>query len=491
MRFSFPHEDPSKYTLAGRAAHKQAKRTLMVAAAGTLLVLATFASTVTTVNLTGSALRSGGAGRTWALGGMSLGLATALLAVGALADDFGRRRVFVLSTAGLAAACGLAGGAPTTDVFVAGRILQGMTGAGVIASSLALIAQAFPSGQPRTHATGVWGAMVGGGIAIGPAVSAALALVGSWRTGYWVEALTAALLLGPALTLSETRAMHRRRVDWAGVGTLASGMACLTAAITLGRQSWTGGLTIGLFVSGCSLLASFCAVEARRKEPMLDIGLFKHPVFVASTAGALLTGLALISLMSFLPSLLQRGLRDSALASAGILGIWSVTSMVVAFHARRLPLRMSSSHRLALGFLLCAIGVALLSRLSLHSTWSVLGPGLLVAGIGSGIANAALGRLAVESVPGERAGMGSGANNTARYLGGAAGIALVVALVAAGDTAPGVAGLMRGWDLAAAAAACLCLVAAAVAVACLRAASTQPAPDANSRFAASVLDHSA
>jgi MFS family permease len=136
--------------------------------------------------------------------------------------------------------------------------------------------------------------------------------------------------------------------------------------------------------------------------------------------------------------------------------------MVVALAARGLPGRLPSHVRLALGLALCAAGEAALGALSIGTTWAALLPGLVVAGIGSGVANAALGRLAVESVPPDRAGMRSGANNTARYLGGAAGAALVVAIGSGANPT----GLIHGWDTAAFVSAGLCALGALIAACC-------------------------
>jgi Major Facilitator Superfamily len=135
--------------------------------------------------------------------------------------------------------------------------------------------------------------------------------------------------------------------------------------------------------------------------------------------------------------------------------------MVVALGVRRLPALLSSPGRLAIGLALAGAGEIALTGLGTGSGWARLVPGLAVAGVGSGIANAALGRLAVESVPHERAGMGSGANNTARYLGGAAGVAVVVAVVSGSG-----GGLVAGWNVAALVCAGLCFLGAFVAALC-------------------------
>jgi hypothetical protein len=197
---------------------------------------------------------------------------------------------------------------------------------------------------------------------------------------------------------------------------------------------------------------------------MVQLRLFAEPSFVASITGALFTGLALIGLMSFSPTMMERGLHLGVIASAGVLAVWSGMSMVVSLGARRLPERLASPIRLAIGLALSAAGELALTRLGGGSSWVAVVPGLAVAGVGSGVANAALGRLAVESVPPDSAGIGSGANNTARYLGGAAGIALVVAIASSHGAGGGE--LVRGWDTAALVSAGLCLTGALSALAC-------------------------
>ncbi len=437
-------------------------RTLAAAAAGTLLVTAVFSAVVTTVADSARSLHAGIAGETWALSGMSLGLATALLTAGALADALGRRRVLLWGAGLLAAASVLGALAPGIGVLVAARVLQGVAGAAVLAASLGSIGHAFPAGPPRTRATGIWGAAVGGGIALGPLAAAGFAAALGWRSSYWLEAAAAAALLAAARSMSESRAAISRPIDPPGVATLGTGMACLTAGLVQGRADWSGPATITLLVAGALLLAAFACVELRRRSPMLELALFGTPAFVASITGALFTGLAVIGLMSYSPILLQRGLQVSVIGSGCVLTAWSATSMVVALASRRLPGRLRPQMRLAIGLALCAAGEAALGELSIGASWPALLPGLVVLGIGSGVANAALGRLAVESVPHDRAGMGSGANNTARYLGGAAGVALVVA-IGSSTTA---SGLIRGWDTAALVSATLSAFGALTAACC-------------------------
>lgn len=153
------------------------------------------------------------------------------------------------------------------------------------------------------------------------------------------------------------------------------------------------------------------------------------------------------ALMSYLPLFAQRVMDVSVLGSAVLLTVWSGTSAWVAVETRRLPARLDGRHRLIAGALVCATGLVGLAFVSTDSSWAVLVPGMVVVGVGSGLMNAALGRLAVEAVPPERAGMSSGATNTARYLGGAAGVALTIAVATGGGTSP--RDLVAGWNTAA------------------------------------------
>jgi MFS family permease len=439
-----------------------ATRTLYVATSGTLLVLAVFSAFVVAVGDSTRSLGAGIAGQSWALSGMSLGLAAALLTAGSLADDLGYGRVLTAS-AGFLAAASVAGAiAPDMTVLIAARVMQGVAGGGVLAASLGSIGRAFPAGPARTRATAVWGAAVGAGITAGPLAAASLQGAFGWRSGFWVEAVAAVALMAAASDLRESAPRARRRLDATGIATLAGGMALLTAALVEAHHGWTDAATVALLGTAGIVLAAFTIIQLGRRCPMLDPRLFGQPRFVASVAGALFTGLAVIGLMSYAPTFFQAGLGLSALGSAAVLATWSATSTIVALAARSLPAWIGTETRLAAGLGLAAVGEVALAGLDSGTGWTRLVPGLLVLGVGTGVANAALGRIAVESVPHGRAGMGSGANNTARYLGGAAGVALVITIASATNTSrPG-----HGFDHAALVSAGLCALGAAIVAIC-------------------------
>jgi MFS family permease len=406
--------------------------------------MAVFAAFVVNVGDSVRTFHAGIAGEAWGLSGMSLGLAAALLTAGALADDLGHRRVLRCSAGLLAGASALGALAPSMEVLVAARVLQGVAGGGILAAGLGSIGRTFPSGPARTRATAVWGAAVGAGVMVGPLAGAGLAAAVGWRAGFWLEAAASAAVMAAAATLIESRTTAERQLDLPGIATLAGAMTLLTAALVETRHGWSATTTLALFAASTLMLAAFAAVELRSRRPMLDPHLLAQPQFLASISGALFTGLAVVGLMSYAPALMQQSLHVSELGSAAVLAAWSATSMVVALAAGSLASRLPARTRLLIGLALVAVGEIALTGLSAGASWTRLVPGLFVTGLGTGVVNAALGRVAVESVPHGRAGMGSGANNTARYLGGAAGAALVVSIGSAG----GAQGVIDGWNIA-------------------------------------------
>ena len=439
-----------------------AGRQLTVAALGTLLTLVAFTAPLSTINSTAATLGAGTAGRTWILSSMSIGLGAALLSTGTVSDDFGRRRTFAAGLLVLAVGSVAAAVAPGTLVFVLARLVQGVGGAAAVASSLGIIAATYPPGPERAAASGVWGASVGAGIAVGPLMTAGFDRVLSGREAYWVLGLASLVVAVAALrAVAESRSEHRQPLDLRGLVLLAGGMSALLAALVEGRQDWTSPVVLALAVGAMVLLGAFVLVERRTAAPMLDLGLFRHPPFVAATVAALATGGGIIALLSYLSGFVGLALHVPALGAAGLMLIWSVTSVVTALLARRIPARISGRAQLAAGLLGVAVGQLGLWHLNPGDGWQRFVPGLLVAGVASGVLNAALGREAVASVPPGRGSMGSGANNTARYVGSALGVTVVSVIAAA--TTP--AGLVDGWNRAVLVTAAVSLVGALVVLA--------------------------
>jgi MFS family permease len=444
-------------------AEAAAGRTLAVVAASTVLTLAAFVTPLATGVRTAADLGTGPAGAAWLLSAMSVGLAAALLVAGVAADDLGQRRVFAGGLVLLAVGAGITAAAGSTAVFVAGRLVEGVGGAAVLAATLGLISQAFPAGPDRSRAAALWGASVGAGTGIGGVATVVLDPGSGWRTTHAVTAVLALVAAVVArLALPAPGPRRHRRVDVAGTVLLVAALGCLLTGLVESRAPAGGGVSAVLLVLSGVLLAAFVAVEARVREPLVDLALFRVRGFVAASTGALVIGAAVVGLMSYLPSVLQRGLGESLLSVTLLVLVWSAVSTATALAVRRLP-GLDGRVLLAAGLALSAAGLAALAVLGAGATGLRFLPGLLVLGVGYGAANAALGREAVAHVPPARAGMGSGSNNTARYVGAAVGVTVVVLVV--GTISPGhPAG---GWNAAALGAAAVSAL-GALAVAALR-----------------------
>ncbi|MFF7183793.1 MFS transporter [Streptomyces sp. NPDC008222] len=408
----------------------RAPRTLALTSAATAMALMIYTAPSVTLPDTVAALHTPVSAQAWLLNGTPLGLAALLLVAGSLADDYGRRRIFVAGTVALGLTTVLGALTTSTWLFTLARIAQGASSAAILASSLGLLVQAYPSARGRLHATGVWGAFVSGGIAVGPLVAGAMP---SWRTAYVV--LGVAMLVVAALSsrgLSESRAPRDGRPDLVGAGVFSLALVSLVAALTLGRDGWLRTPVLLLFAAAAVLVLAFALIEHRTRTPMIDLALLRRPRFLGSAAAGLFTGIAVIGLFSFLPALIQRTLGFSPMQTAWLFVIWSGLSFLVALQAKRLAGRVSSRHQLAIGFALHAVAiVTMLGAIGAHS-WLRMLPGLVIGGVGSGLLNAALPLVAVESVPAARAAMGSGAQQTFRYIGSCAGVALTIALVTSG-----------------------------------------------------------
>ncbi|MEU0210050.1 MFS transporter [Streptomyces canus] len=457
-RFSERTITETKVPAAPAPASPRPSATLALTSAATAVALMTYTAPMVTLPDVAADLHTPLSAQAWLLNGTPLGLAALLLVAGSLADDYGRRRIFVAGTLALGLTTALGALTSSTWLFTLARIAQGAASAALLASSLGLIVHAYPSPRGRLHATGVWGAFVSGGIAVGPLLSGVLP---SWRVSYGV--LGAAAVLVAALSarlLTESRAPRGGRPDLAGAVTFGLALVALVAALTLGRDGWLRAPVALLLLASVVLLAVFVAVERRSRTPMIDLGLLRHRRFLASSSSGLFTGLAVIGLFSFLPALLQQTVGLSAMDTAWLFLLWSGLSFAVALQARRLAGRVPPRWQLAIGFLLHAAGVLTMLGSLDAGSWVRLLPGLVVAGIGSGLLNAALPLLAVESVPAARAAMGSGAQQTFRYIGSCAGVALTIAIA----TSSG-GGLAHGADIAMLVSAVLALVAAGSVVA--------------------------
>lgn len=443
----------------------EARRTLAVGVTGNLIVLIVFCLPLSILPAIADGVGAGLDLQTWLLAAVPLGMATTLLPAGALGDDFGRKRIFVAGAVLLAAASAVCALASTPALFLAGALGQGVGSAAVMACSLGLIAHAYPEGPARRRATGVWGASLGSGIGVGPWLAAGLEPVAGWQAAFALSAgFGLALAVAAHLLLVESRAPDPRPIDPAGMVLLGAGVGALIGGVVRGRSGWTDAPTVGLLAAAVLLLGSFAAVEARGRAPMLDLSLFRSPRFAAATLASAAMGLGMITVLSYVSTAVQRGLSADALVGAALVTAWSVASVSTSLAVSRWLPVVQGRHQLAGGQIVIAIGLFSMWGIDVDTAPATLAAGLVLAGIGSGIANAAVGGEAVAAVPAGRGSLGSGANITARYIGSSVGVSIFATIVAAHGT--GAHAVTEGWNVAILVTAGLSLLGAIAVLAC-------------------------
>jgi EmrB/QacA subfamily drug resistance transporter len=367
----------------------------------------------------------------WVIDGYALTLAAFLLTTGSLADLYGRRRLYLIGLAVFTAASALCGAAQSPLMLELSRGLQGIGGAIMFAVSLALLAQAF-RGKERGVAFGIWGALTGVAVAIGPIVGGALVSGLSWRWIFYVNLpLGVIALVITTLRVAESRDEHPRRPDWLGFVLFSAALACLIyALIESGRTSFTATPVIACFAAAAVLLIAFVVAEARGSQPMFDLRLFRLPTFVGGDVAAFGLSAGIFSVLLFLVLYLQDVLGYSALQTGLRLLVLSGGILLVSGVAGRLTTKVPIRALIGPGLILVGAGLLLMRGLTATSTWTHLIPGLILSGVGVGLINPPLASTAVGVVEPRRAGMASGINSTFRQVGIATGIALLGTLFA-------------------------------------------------------------
>ncbi|MCF8611670.1 MFS transporter [Gordonia sp. HY285] len=361
----------------------------------------------------------------WITDAYALTLASLLLTAGSLADRFGRRLVFAIGLTIFTGGSALCGAATSAEMLVGSRAAQGVGGAMLFATSLAILAANF-SGRDRGIAFGVWGAVTGIATALGPILGGALTTGISWRGIFYVNLPFGVLALAMTFFfMRESKAPHARRIDWAGMITFTVGLFALVFGFTeAGEHSWTDTKVLWCFGIAAVLLIAFGIIEWRIREPMFDLSLFRVPTFVGGSIAAFCMNGSAFAMMMYLVLYLQNQLGLTALQAGLRLLVFSGATMVVATIAGRLTEKIPTRWMIGPGLILVGAGLMLMAGLDADSSWTHLIPGFLVAGIGAGLVNPPLASTAVGVVTVDKSGMASGINNTFRQVGIAVGIAV-------------------------------------------------------------------
>ena len=360
----------------------------------------------------------------WVIDAYALSLAALLLTAGSLADLYGRRRLFVIGTVLFTLGSIACGAAQDITFLTLARAFQGIGGAAMFATALALIASAF-QGRDRGIAFGMFGATTGVAVALGPVLGGVLTSGLSWRWIFFVN--IPACLAALAITRLKMRESHDPRAgrpDWVGFVTFSLALGSLVyGLIEAGRLGWTDDRVVTFLVASVVLLVVFVVSQLVQRDPMFDLTLLRKPTFTGGLVAAFGVSASIFSLLTYLVIYVQNVLGYSAVGTGVRFLFLSGTAFVAAAIAGRLTETVPTRWLIGPGFVVLGVGLLLVSGIETDSSWTHLIPGLLVSGVGIGMINTPLASTAVGVVSVERSGMASGINSTLRQVGIATGIA--------------------------------------------------------------------
>lgn len=410
--------------------------------AGRWLVLAAvcMAGLILPLSFTGAAVATPAIGRTlggsatalnWVVNGFMLAFGSCLMVAGAMADAYGRKRIFasgialfVLASIGVAMA-------PSVMAIGWLRALQGVAAALSMAGGSAALAQEF-DGHARIRAFSLLGTTFGVGLAFGPLIAGALVQTVGWRSIFVLCAAVGALAFVFGVPrMRETRDPQAHCVDWAGAASFTATLVLLTwALMEVPERGWGDGAVLTLFVAAALGLAAFIGIEQRVARPMLDLSLFRFRRFVGVQFLPIATACYVVMLV-VLPARLI-GIEGQGETEAGITMIaLSLPLLAVPLLAVQLAHRWSAATLTCIGLLLAAVGFWWLGDVAPGQPAAVWIAPMLLTGFGTGFAWGLMDGLSVSVVPKERAGMATGIFSTTRVAGEAIALAVVGAVLSA------------------------------------------------------------
>lgn len=294
----------------------------------------------------------------------------------------------------------------------------------MFATSLSLIAVAF-TGRDRGTAFGVFGAVTGAAVAVGPLVGGAITSGIGWRWIFFVNVPIGVVAIFVTMTrITESKDPNSRRIDWLGVVSFSVSLFMLVFALVRGNTSgWGSPEIVGLLVGAVVLMIVFVVGEIRQRDPMLDLKLFRRPAMIGVSISAFTLSASIFALFLYLTLYIQDDLGYSPLAAGVRFLPITLLSFFVAPVAGKLTVKIQARYLLGFGLVLAGVGQLLMATTHPTTGWAQLLPGFIVTGAGIGMVNPVLASSAVAVVPPRSSGMASGANSTFRQVGIATGIA--------------------------------------------------------------------
>ena len=370
-------------------------------------------------------------GLQWTVDAYTLVLASLLMLSGSTADRLGRRRTFVVGLVFFSAGSLLCSLAPNLTTLVIFRMVQAIGGSMLNPVAMSIITNTFTNPRERAQAIGVWSAVVGMAMAIGPVTGGILVSAVGWQAIFWINVpigLLAAVLA--VRYIPESKAEVTRKVDIAGQVLIISTLASLTyAVIEAPNRGWASArITAALLVAAVSLVI-FLFHEGRVREPLIDLRFFRSVPFTAATLTAVAAFASLASFL-FLNTIYLQDVKGLNALNAGLDTLpMAVMTMLVPPLSGRIVGRRGSRIPLVVAGSAMALSCLFLTRLTPSTPFSLLFGAYIVFGLGFGFVNAPITNAAVSGMPRDQAGVASALASTSRQVGATLGVAVVGALV--------------------------------------------------------------
>jgi len=410
------------------------RRPLALASLCTILFLTFLDNTVVSVALASiqQDLHGGVSELQWVVGAYALTFASLMLACGMLGDKFGRKKVMLAGAALYCAGAALAAAAPSIGILIAARAVMGLGAAASEPGTLSMIRHLYPDERSRNRALGVWAAVSGFSLALGPVLGGALTGVWSWRGIFWFDVTFGlAALVVAALVLPESADPRAGRLDAPGTVLGAGALAALIFAIISGESAgFTAASVLALFAVSLVAGTAFVWWERRAPFPLLNLGYLRVPWFTIPNVVAYCTYFATFAIFFFTALYLGVIAGYGAYRIAGLFLPMTVMMIVASLLAGRLTTAVGARWLLVAGCLLYAAGLLLTNVvISPDPSYLPLAAALGLAGLGIGTCVVPVTSAVLAAVPAERSGMAASATNTSREFGAVTGIAILGAVV--------------------------------------------------------------
>ena len=370
-------------------------------------------------------------GLEWTVNAYTLTFAVLLITGAALGDRFGRRRLFTIGLTIFTLASAAAALAPSIDVLIAARALQGLGGAIVTPLTLTILSAAVPA-ERRGLVLGAWGGISGLAVAIGPLVGGAVVEGISWQWIFWLNVPIGLVLLPlAALRLQETRGPNDA-LDLPGVGLASAGLFGIVWGLVRGNSvGWASVEIVAALTAGALVLALFVLWELRAAEPMLPLRFFRNRTFSAANVASLLMFFGMFGSIFLLAQFFQTAQGYSPLQAGLRVLPWTAMPIFVAPLAGALSDRIGGRPLMATGLAMQAAGLAWIAFVSTPTVaYSELVTPFVLSGIGMALYFAPVANVVLSSVRPDEEGQASGANNAIRELGGVFGVAVLASVFA-------------------------------------------------------------